>query len=94
MIVRQRAGGGQSAVPLLYTRSPLPSEVRMSNNARPLHRMEKTQRRCWEVGGEDRQHVVRHMYALDQMPLLRSHRKGSLFSFIFSVAVFTSVQPI
>lgn len=72
VVVRQRAGGGQSAVPLLYTRSPLPSEVRMSNNARPRHRMEKIQRRCWEVGGEDKQHVVRHMYALDQMPLLRS----------------------
>lgn len=55
----------------------LPSEVRMSNAARPLHRISqhhggKIQRRCWEGGRWGKQHIVSHTSM--QMPSLRWDR--------------------
>lgn len=59
LCVLAEAGRGQRAErqPALLHRQ-LPSEVRMSNAAWPLHRMsqhhgEEIQGRCWEVGGEE-----------------------------------------
>lgn len=98
MVVWRRAGGGQSAAPrraapLRARPAPFGGENEQQRSASPQDG-ENTEEM---LGGGRRGHAARgeaHGDALHQMPLLRSHRKGSLFRFIFSGAVFASVPPI